>query len=261
MDKNLFVSLYFFDFQRIHQWEHVLFEIALRARSALLCRSELAARVRFDIALPLDWILRTHLGLAGAGRSNPLSLAVSLEFSTRSRSVPMRRANWPLKNVHNRRVARNGRSKLFLDDRWIYNPFPSWAPPNLRSNDEMRCNLCSQAAQSLIQPSAHKLFEHYFLRFPSALHWSQGITSQQARRHNDLRGNVRGTSLSTIFPQGLMHFIWTWPTIIAPGWRSLHAELCPATIALSAQNVMRPCVHFNIFTRHSFLTTPVASIL
>ena len=54
VDKNLFVSLYFFDFQRIHQWEHVLFEIALRARSALLCRSELAARVRFDIALPLD---------------------------------------------------------------------------------------------------------------------------------------------------------------------------------------------------------------
>ena len=37
----------------------------------------------------------------------------------------MRRSNWPLKNVHNRRVARNGRSKLFLDDRWIYNPFPS----------------------------------------------------------------------------------------------------------------------------------------
>ena len=49
-----FVSLCFFYFQRLHQWERVLFEIALRARSALLCRSELAARVRFDIALPLD---------------------------------------------------------------------------------------------------------------------------------------------------------------------------------------------------------------
>jgi hypothetical protein len=43
-----------FDFQRLHQWKRVLFEIALRARSALLWRSELAARVRFDIALPLD---------------------------------------------------------------------------------------------------------------------------------------------------------------------------------------------------------------
>ena len=49
---------------------------------------------------------------------------------------------------------------------------------------------CSQFAQSM-QPSAYKLFEHYVLRLPNALHNSQGFSSQQGRLHKDLRGNER----------------------------------------------------------------------